>query len=208
MTETDSTPSTLDRRREKMQTTKAAAGNTAASVESLDQQLESNATRRTGHEADLQATLDKVAGLKKSIKAAAKEHDRLRAARKDARRVATRMRHRADQAEARYDAAVLADMLRREKDHDLSVHNGAASDSTASDSSASEPTASEPTPAPTRPRSTRATTARTTASRTNSGGSTSSARRSSTTTRSRAAAADSTTKPGDAPNDASTSADS
>jgi hypothetical protein len=114
--------STLDRRREKMQARKGAGEATAADVVSVDDQLAANASQRREHEAALQAALDAVAVLKKSIKASTKERNKLRSARKGARRVAAKAQQRTDTAEAKYDRAVLADMLRREKDNDLSEH--------------------------------------------------------------------------------------
>jgi hypothetical protein len=195
-----------------MQATKASSAEAAATVDSLDQQLESNAGARAGHEADLQAALDRVAGLKKSIKAAAKEHDRLRSARKAARRTAATARHRAEQAEARYDSAVLADLLRREKAQDLSAHRdtpagGAARDSNADGeavpedpspapehgpSDGSDTDEKEPGTTPARSRSTRSSAARTTTARagTAGGGTSTRAGRRPARTRPRTPAAD------------------
>lgn len=110
---------TLESRREKLQTTQNAAAAADIEVGSPDEQLETNSR------AELRATLDRVAMLKKAMKAATKERDELRFARKDARRVAAKAQQRAGTAEVRYDRAVLADMLRREKDHDLAAHTGA-----------------------------------------------------------------------------------
>lgn len=118
------TRSTLDRRRNTLQTRRAAAEATAAKVAALDEELNLNAVHTQEFEASLQAALDRVAGLKKGIKAAKKTRARLRAERKDARGADARSRQRADAAESKYDRAVLADMLRREKDRDLSVHAG------------------------------------------------------------------------------------
>jgi hypothetical protein len=61
--------------------------------------------------------------LKAALKAAAKERDKVRGARKDARKAAAKANQRAAKAEARYDDAVLAGMLRREKNSDLSAHS-------------------------------------------------------------------------------------
>ena len=44
------------------------------------------------------------------------------APRKGARRAAAKAAHRADPAEAKYDRAVLADMLRRQKAADMLLH--------------------------------------------------------------------------------------
>lgn len=125
-------PTPLDRRRDKRQlamTTKDAA---LADVASLDEQLTTNAGALTGYEADLQATLDRVATVKKTIKATTKDRDRLRTERKKAGKVAAKAEQRATAAEAKYDRAVLADMLRREKDNDLSAHTPSSSGTTPS----------------------------------------------------------------------------
>ena len=50
------------------------------------------------------------------------ERDQLRAARKNAGRRAAKATRRAASAEVKYDRAVLAAMVRREKAHDLSAH--------------------------------------------------------------------------------------
>lgn len=113
---------TLDRRRNALQAARSAAEATGAKVVSLDEALDSNAMRRSEYEANLQVALDRVAGLKKSIKASNQERSKLRTARKAARQADAKARQRADTSEAKYDRAVLADMLRREKDRDLSVH--------------------------------------------------------------------------------------
>ena len=68
-----------------------------------------------------------MAALKKAIKATGKQKDQLESARKDARRAAAQAQQRAAAAEAKYDRAVLAEIVRREKDHDLSLHSPAAS---------------------------------------------------------------------------------
>jgi hypothetical protein len=120
--ESAATPSVLDRRRQKMQATRTAAQDAGAAVDELDTRLDTNSSETREHEAALHTALDRVAALKKAIKAAGKQNSRLASSRKDARRAAARAQQRAAGAEARYDRAVLADMLRREKDRDLSVH--------------------------------------------------------------------------------------
>lgn len=149
----DAQPTPLDRRRDKRQlamTTKDAA---LADVASLDEQLTTNAGALTGYEADLQATLDRVATVKKTIKATTKDRDRLRTERKKAGKVAAKAEQRATAAEAKYDRAVLADMLRREKDNDLSAHTPSSSGTTpsaaatpvAGDTAAADTTAADTT---------------------------------------------------------------
>jgi hypothetical protein len=60
--------------------------------------------------------------MKKKVKASVKKQDKLRSARKDARRRAEAATQRANTAEVKYDRAVLADMVRQGKDDDLAAH--------------------------------------------------------------------------------------
>ena len=76
--------STLDRRRAALRKRSDVAAASKAKVVSLDEQLEANAVARREHEANLQTALDRVAGLKKAVKAAAKQRGKLSAARKNA----------------------------------------------------------------------------------------------------------------------------
>jgi hypothetical protein len=162
--------SALDRRREKLQVNRAAAQAAIDAVADLDARLDNNSSLTRESEAALQAALDQVAALKKTIKATVKQKDQLESARKDARRAAARAQQRAVAAEAKYDRAVLAEIVRREKDHDLSVHSPAV------------PTGAAPSDAPLSATSTmagegdrptldtaRATAARTTADRARAG---------------------------------------
>jgi hypothetical protein len=116
--------SVLDRRRNKLQVAKAYAASAVSDFRRLDEQLASNDDQRREQEASLQAALDRVVLLKKAIKASIKEADKLRAAREDAGKRATEAQQRVTAAEARYDRAVLADMVRREKENDLAAHAG------------------------------------------------------------------------------------
>ena len=135
----------LRRRRKRLQAAQRDAAATAAAIVELDSALASNAGQRRNYEAGLRDARDHVAALKTTIKATKKEHDKLRAARKDARRNAAKAAQRAATADAKYDRAVLADMVRREKVIDLSTH----SDGTAGEMS-DDPQQSSTT---TRPRS-------------------------------------------------------
>ena len=112
----------LDRRRAKLQHTQAAATAAASTVARLDAQLDVEATHRAGFQTDLDATLDRGALLKKAIKASTKHHDQLATARERARAAVAKAHQRAAEAEAKYDRAVLAEMLRKEKDNDLAAH--------------------------------------------------------------------------------------
>ena len=155
----DTQESELDQRRDKLQAARATAENAAAEVEALDQHLETNAAVRRARETDLRTAMDRVAAAKKATKANAKDDDKLRTARKDARQVADQAQHKAATAETKYDRAVLADLVRREKDSDLSAHsrggagNAADGDGNGSDRSSNRPGATQHSPITTRPRS-------------------------------------------------------
>ncbi len=71
--------SLLDRRRQKMQSTDDAAESARVDVDDLDKQLDTNAGKTGEHEASLPA-LDHVAALKKVIRAANKQSDKLKIA--------------------------------------------------------------------------------------------------------------------------------
>jgi hypothetical protein len=60
--------------------------------------------------------------LERAIKASTRQRGSLRESRKDARKAAAKAQRRAHEVEARYDRAVLADMVNREKQTDLSTH--------------------------------------------------------------------------------------
>jgi chromosome segregation ATPase len=123
--------SALDRRREKLQANKTAARAAIDAIADLDARLDHNSSQTREYEAALQAAVDQVAALKKAIKAAGKQQVQLDSARKDAQRAAAQAQQRAAAAEAKYDRAVLAEIVRREKDHDLSLHSPTASAGTA-----------------------------------------------------------------------------
>lgn len=120
--------SRLDRRREKLQSTTAAADAADAAVAKIDRRLDAAAGKRRDQEAALQATLDRVAELKKAVKSSVRESGKVRTSRKGALQAAVKARQRAATAETKYDRAVLADMLRREKEQDLSAHSPTATD--------------------------------------------------------------------------------
>ncbi|MCV7421334.1 hypothetical protein H7K45_12350 [Mycobacterium yunnanensis] len=88
------------------------------------ERLEENAERRKADEAALQAAIDQQAELKRALKAAAGERDTLRKARSKAQREAAEARKRAEAAEARYDEALLTEVLAAQKSKDLSAADG------------------------------------------------------------------------------------
>jgi len=114
--------SVLDRRRNKLQVAKSYAASAVSDLRRLDESLASNDNHRREQEVALQAALDRVVLLKKEIKASFKEASKLRAAREDVAKRAMKAQRRVTAAEARYDRAVLGDMVRREKETDLAAH--------------------------------------------------------------------------------------
>jgi len=116
--------SMLDRRRNKLRVAEAAAAGAVSDLRRLDEELASNNDQHREQEASLQAALDRVVWLKKAIKASVKKAGKLRAAREDVGKRAAEAQQRVTAAETKYDRAVLAEMVRREKDNDLDAHAG------------------------------------------------------------------------------------
>jgi predicted RNase H-like nuclease (RuvC/YqgF family) len=114
--------SRLDRRREKLQARRVEADLTSQKLSRYAEALESNSTRVSQLEADVAMTRDRLAVLKKSLKNVRKERDKLRNGRKKIRQNAAKAAQRATNAERKYDRSMLADILAREKQHDLSRH--------------------------------------------------------------------------------------
>ena len=112
----------LDRRRNKLWVAEAAAAGAVSDLRRLDEELASNNDQHREQEASLQAALDRVVWLKKAIKASVKKAGKLRAAREDVGKRAAEAQQRVTAAETKYDRAVLAEMVRREKDNDLDAH--------------------------------------------------------------------------------------
>jgi hypothetical protein len=110
----------LDQRRGKFQLAQEAATRAENRVTELDRQLEANAAQYRADKAALQEAIDRQSELKKGIKASAKQRDDMREARKSAGHVAEEARRRAHTAEAKYEKALLVDMLREQKSKDLS----------------------------------------------------------------------------------------
>ena len=102
-----------------------AAADVAAEAENrlalVVERLEDNAERRTADEAALQAAVDQQAELKRAIKTSAEQRETLRKARSKAQREAEDARKRAHVAEAKYDEALLAEVLVAQKKKDLSA---------------------------------------------------------------------------------------
>ncbi|HEY1968258.1 MAG TPA: hypothetical protein VGH89_09945 [Pseudonocardia sp.] len=134
----------LDRRRAELQAARGRADGAAASVVSLDTQLRANAAQTSQLEGELAAARDRVAVLKKSIKASQKEQRKLRQARKQARVRAAKDQQRASDVERRYDRAMLAEIVRREKQQDLTQHSQSSPAPSAAPAKAAAPAAPAP----------------------------------------------------------------
>jgi chromosome segregation ATPase len=118
--------SKLDRRREKAQSAKARADAAQQRVSALDGRLAAHAAQTQEHEAALRRAGDEVSRRKKALKASAKQARQLGVARKKAEASAAKARRQTDVAEDRYDKAVLAEMVRRERIRDLAAHDESA----------------------------------------------------------------------------------
>jgi len=116
----DDETSRLERRRTKLRDAKKAAAVAAADLAAIERRLGHSAHRNGLCQAGLRTALEQVAIITQRIKDAERRDGELREERKQARHRAAKMARHADAVEAKYDAAVLADMLRREKAHDLS----------------------------------------------------------------------------------------
>jgi chromosome segregation ATPase len=90
------------------------------------ERLEDNAERRSADEAALQAAVEQQAELKRAIKTTAEQRETLRKARSKAQREAEEARKRANAAEAKYDEALLVEVLAAQKSKDLSASDGQA----------------------------------------------------------------------------------
>ena len=112
----------LDRRRTKWLAAEQAA---AAAEGALDQQLAAVTARRSANKAELEAVVTRQAELAKEIKGLAKERERLRVARKRAERGVQETRRRTKRSEAKFDKALLANLLRKARTADLTANGGA-----------------------------------------------------------------------------------
>jgi hypothetical protein len=121
-TGSDEEGSALDRRREALRARTSETTAAAAQVVALDAQIATNTSELHDPEAALADALSRVTHMKKKVKASVKKQNKLRSARKDARRRAEAATQRANTAEVKFDRAVLADMVRQGKDDDLAAH--------------------------------------------------------------------------------------
>jgi chromosome segregation ATPase len=111
----------LDEPRSTWQAAQEAADHAENQLSLVLERLEDNAERRSADEAALQAAIDQQAELKRAIKTSAEQRETLRKARSKAQREAAEARKRAQAAEAKYDEALLAEVLAAQKIKDLSI---------------------------------------------------------------------------------------
>lgn len=114
----------LDEPRGNWQAALEAAARCENQLSLVLQRLEDNAERRSADEAALQAAIDQQAELKRAIKTTSEQRETLRKARSKAQREAEAARKQAHAAEARYDAALLTEVLAAQKAKDLSMSDG------------------------------------------------------------------------------------
>jgi len=111
----------LDEPRGNWQAAQEAAARAENQLSLVLQRLEDNAEQRSADETALQAAVDQQAELKRAIKTSAEQRETLRKARSKAQREAEDARKRAQAAEAKYDEALLVEVLAAQKTKDLSV---------------------------------------------------------------------------------------
>jgi hypothetical protein len=116
----------LDEPRGQWQAAEEAAAQAENQLSLVLERLEDNAQRRSADEAALQAAIDQQAELKRAIKTSADQRDTLRKVRSKAQREAEEARKRAQAAEAKYDEALLVEVLAAQKKKDLSTSDGEA----------------------------------------------------------------------------------
>ena len=116
----------LDGPRGKWQAAEEEAARAESQVSIVLGRLEDNAERRSADEAALQAAVDQQAELRRAIKTSAQQRETLRKARSKAQREAEEAHKRAQAAEAKYDEALLVEVLAAQKNKDLAVADGQA----------------------------------------------------------------------------------
>ena len=116
----------MDEPRGNWQAAQEASARAESQLSLVLQRLEHNTEQRSADEAALQAAVDQQAELKRAIKTSAEQRETLRKARSKAQREAEEARKRAQAAEAKYDEALLVEVLAAQKIKDLSVSDGEA----------------------------------------------------------------------------------
>jgi hypothetical protein len=110
--------SQLERARAKSTKAREALDQARRKVDEIDGQLGRNAARTSQDEAVLRAAEAQVKQLKRALKDASKERQRLLTDRKKATNAVDKAQDKVRSTEAKYDRAVLADLIQREKQQD------------------------------------------------------------------------------------------
>lgn len=103
------------RRRIQDEAAKEILDKARVAVSALDSSLELNATQAETQQRSMDSAREEIVRSKAKMKAGAKERERLTAAREKAIKTLAKAKHKAEVAEAKYDQAILADMVQREK---------------------------------------------------------------------------------------------
>lgn len=120
------TNSALDKRRTKWVAAGQAVTEAQRALAAVDQQLEANARLRDAAKAELRAAALRRKELDKQLKSLAKQRDALRTDRTDAKREVKKSRRSVKLTEAKFDDALLKDMLLKAKSADLTANATAA----------------------------------------------------------------------------------
>jgi hypothetical protein len=158
--------SPLDRSRAKTTAAQEALAEARRRVEAVAGQLEQNLAKATADENALGAALDEVDRLKRALKDGQKERRKLVLARKRATADMGKAEDKARKAEAKYDRAVLADLIEREKEHDREGTTAVAVPAGAPAVASGAPPNGQTAPVAKEPEDLATATARTTAART------------------------------------------
>jgi len=118
MTGTAQPPSPLERSRAKSSHARSDLDTARTRLSELDGQLGRNAAQTGTDETALRAAMDEIKRLKKALKDGEKQRRKLLTARKRAADAAEKAEERVRKAEAKYDRAVLADLIQRQKEQD------------------------------------------------------------------------------------------
>lgn len=115
---------TLERRRDELQARTSAVQAAELELTRLEQDMENNTIATRQQESAMEAATARVTDLEQALKNSGKQRKELRSALKQARSDAEQARESAVAAEAKYEKAVLKEVVRREKVVDLTVHGG------------------------------------------------------------------------------------
>jgi hypothetical protein len=118
----------LERRREQLRRSRERLGTAETTVQDAESRLRALQATRQEARRRLQAAEQEVAAARKQLKRSAKEQQRLQEQRRKARKRSGNLAAAVRAAEDKYDKAVLADLVRREKDRDLAVHTAEPAD--------------------------------------------------------------------------------